>query len=401
MSKINIEKFMSNKARRMKASEIRELLKLTEKPDIISFAGGLPAPEVFPVREFEEAARYLLPRYGEKMLQYSTTEGFTPLREFLANYMQKYNVPAEVENIQITTGSQQALDLVGKVFIDEGDYIITSKPTYLGALSAWTPFNPNYLTVSMDDDGMIPEEIEEHLKRHKVKFIYVLPNFHNPAGVTISEERRKKIVELAEKYDTIIIEDDPYGELRFEGKDLTPLITLMKERVIYLSTFSKTLAPGTRIGWITAPKDILIKLTQAKQGADLHSSTVDQWLVYDLCSRGILREHVKKIRRLYKNRRDLMLKALKDYMPEHPEIKWTRPQGGLFLWMSLPEKFNTYDLLEKAIEKKVAFVPGGAFYPGRTEGFNTLRLNFSNAKEDQIVEGIKRLGELIKEELNK
>lgn len=401
MSKVNIQQFLSNKAKKMKASEIRELLKLTEKPEVISFAGGLPAPEVFPVREFEEAARYLLPRYGEKMLQYSTTEGFTPLREFLANYMQKYRVPAEIENIQITTGSQQALDLIGKVFINEGDYIITSKPTYLGALSAWTPFEPNYLTVSMDDEGMIPEEIEEHLKKHKVKFIYVLPNFHNPAGVTLSEKRRAKIVELAEKYDTLIIEDDPYGELRFEGKDLTPLITLIKERVIYLSTFSKTLAPGTRIGWITAPKDILIKLTQAKQGADLHTSTIDQWLIYDLCSRGILREHVKKIRSLYKGRRDIMLKALEDYMPQESHLKWTKPEGGLFLWMSLPEKVNTYELLEKAINKKVAFVPGAAFYPARAEGFNTLRLNFSNAKEDKIVEGIKRLAELIKEELNK
>ena len=401
MSKLNIDKFLSDKAKRMKASEIRELLKLTEKPDVISFAGGLPAPEVFPVREFEEAARYLLPKHGEVMLQYSTTEGFTPLREFLAGYMQKYNVPAEVENIQITTGSQQALDLVGKVFIDEGDYIITSKPTYLGALSAWTPFKPKYLTVNMDDDGMIVEEIEEHLKNHKVKFIYVLPNFHNPAGVTISEERRKKIVELADKYDTLIIEDDPYGELRFEGQYLVPFITLMKERVIYLSTFSKTLAPGTRIGWITAPKDILTKITQAKQGADLHTSTLDQWLVYDLCSRGILREHVKKIRALYKRRRDLMLKSLEDYMPKHPDIKWTKPQGGLFLWVILPQKFNTYELLDKAVSKKVAFVPGAAFYPGRSEGFNTLRLNFSNAKEDDIVEGIRRLAELVKDELNK
>ncbi len=390
---------LSNRSQRVKSSAIRELLKLTELPDIISFGGGMPAPELFPVREFEEAARYLLPRYGEKMLQYSTTEGYVPLRDFIADYMRKYGVPAELDNVLITTGSQQALDLIGKTFIDEGDYIITSKPTYLGALSAWNGFAPQYLTVSMDNDGMMPDEIEAHLKNHKVKFIYALPNFHNPKGVSISLERRKKIIELAERYNTIILEDDPYGELRFEGEDITPFVVMKKERVMYLSTFSKTLAPGTRLGWITAPEFILKKIVQFKQGADLHSSTLDQYLVYDLCERGILKAHVKVIRDVYRKRRNIMLESLEKYMPERDDISWTKPNGGLFLWVELPKGIHTGDLLKKAVDRKVAFVPGYNFFPGGNEGFNTLRLNFSNANEDNIRIGIERLGNLIREEL--
>uniref|UniRef100_A0A7C4U9J0 PLP-dependent aminotransferase family protein n=1 Tax=candidate division WOR-3 bacterium TaxID=2052148 RepID=A0A7C4U9J0_UNCW3 len=387
------ERYFSERSSRIKSSIIREILKITEKPDVISFAGGLPSPEMFPIREFEEAARYLIPKEGKKMLQYSATEGFPPLKKFLSEYMQKYGVPAEPENILLTNGSQQALDLIGRLFINEGDGVIVSGPTYLGALQAWDIYNPKYLSVDMDDDGMIVEQIEGYLKRGKVKFIYVLPNFHNPAGVTLPLERRKMIVELAEKYDCFIVEDDPYGELRFEGEDIPPLITMLKERVIYLSTFSKTLAPGLRLGWITAPEYVIKKFVQLKQGADLHTGTIVQYLAWDLCERGIFRAHVKKIREVYKRRRDLMLENMEKYFPEG--IKWTKPQGGLFLWVILPEHIDTYQLLEKAVELKVAYVPGSPFYPdGR--GKNTMRLNFSNATEENIVEGIKRLGELFK-----
>ena len=389
------ESSYASRTAKLQSSIIREILKITQKPDVISFAGGLPAPEMFPIRAFEEAARYLLPREGQKMLQYSPTEGFPPLKEFLAEYMRKYGVPAEPSNVLPTNGSQQALDLVGKIFLEEGDAIITSRPTYLGAIQAWNAYNPRYLTVDMDDDGMIVEQMEDHLKREKVKFIYVLPNFHNPAGVTIPLKRRKAIVELADKYNVFIVEDDPYGELRYEGEDIPPFITLRKERVIYLSTFSKTLAPGLRLGWITAPEFVMKKFIQAKQGADLHTGTLVQYLAWDLCDRGILRSHVKKIREVYKRRRDLMLSEMDKHFPKDG-VKWTRPQGGLFLWVILPEHVDTGKLLERAVEMKVAYVPGYAFYPDGG-GRNTLRLNFSNASEENIVLGIERLGRLFKE----
>ncbi len=389
------ESSYASRIAKLQSSIIREILKITQKPDVISFAGGLPAPELFPIRAFEEAARYLLPREGQRMLQYSPTEGFPPLKEFLAEYMRRYGVPAEPSNVLPTNGSQQALDLVGKIFLEEGDAIITSRPTYLGAIQAWNAYNPRYLTVDMDDDGMIVEQIEDHLKREKVKFIYVLPNFHNPAGVTIPLERRKAIVELADKYNVFIVEDDPYGELRYEGEDISPFITLRKERVIYLSTFSKTLAPGLRLGWITAPEFVMKKFIQAKQGADLHTGTLVQYLAWDLCDRGILRSHVKKIREVYKRRRDLMLSEMDKHFPKDG-VKWTRPHGGLFLWVILPEHVDTGKLLERAVEMKVAYVPGYAFYPDGG-GKNTLRLNFSNAKEENIVLGIERLGRLFKE----
>ena len=389
------ESFYASRIAKLQSSIIREILKITQKPDVISFAGGLPAPELFPIRAFEEAARYLLPREGQRMLQYSPTEGFPPLKEFLAEYMRRYDVPAEPSNVLPTNGSQQALDLVGKIFLEEGDAIITSRPTYLGAIQAWNAYNPRYLTVDMDDDGMIVEQIEDHLKREKVKFIYVLPNFHNPAGVTIPLERRKAIVELADKYNVFIVEDDPYGELRYEGEDIPPFITLRNERVIYLSTFSKTLAPGLRLGWITAPEFVMKKFIQAKQGADLHTGTLVQYLAWDLCDRGILRSHVKKIREVYKRRRDLMLSEMDKHFPKDG-VKWTRPQGGLFLWVILPEHVDTGKLLERAVEMKVAYVPGYAFYPDGG-GRNTLRLNFSNASEENIVLGIERLGRLFKE----
>lgn len=388
------ERYYSLRSSRIKSSIIREILKITEKPDIISFAGGLPAPEMFPVREFEEAARYLLPRMGMRMLQYSATEGFPPLKEFIAEYMNKYDIPAKPENIILTNGSQQALDLIGRLFINEGDAIIVSAPTYLGALQAWDTCNPKYLQVNMDDDGMIVEEIEEILKRNKIKFIYVLPNFHNPAGVTIPLTRRKKIVELAEKYDVFIVEDDPYGELRFEGEDILPFMSMKKERVIYLSTFSKTLAPGLRLGWIAASEHVIKKFVQLKQGADLHTGTLVQYLAWDLCVRGIMRAHVKKISEVYKKRRDLMLESMEKYFPKDG-VKWTKPHGGLFLWVILPEHIDTYALLEKAIELKVAYVPGSPFYSDGS-GKNTMRLNFSNATEENIIEGIKRLGNLFK-----
>ncbi|MGB9823574.1 MAG: PLP-dependent aminotransferase family protein [Candidatus Hydrothermia bacterium] len=392
------ENFFAERTRWIKSSVIRELLKLTQQPDVISFAGGLPAPELFPIEQIKKASIELLEKEGQRMLQYGPTEGYPLLKEEIAKYMKKMGVECSPDEILPTSGSQQALDLVGKIFINESDLIFVSKPTYLGALQAFNSYGPKYVGSVMDDDGLIPEEVEKVLKKHRPKFMYVISTFHNPAGVTMPLERRKRLIELAEKYDTFIVEDDPYSRLRFEGEDIPPLAALSRERVIYLGTFSKVLAPGFRLGWIVAPKAVMTKLVQAKQGTDLHTGTYVQYLAAHLCAQDLIETHLSKIREVYKNRRNIMLDAMDKYFPKEG-FHWTRPQGGLFLWVIMPEKIDGAKLLEKAVEMKVAYVPGNAFYPDPEEGKNTMRLNFSNMKEELIVDGIKRLGELLNKEI--
>jgi 2-aminoadipate transaminase len=389
---------LAKRTQGMKSSVIRELLKVTMQPDMISFAGGLPAPDFFPLREFEEACHYVLSHQGKVALQYGPTEGYAPLKEFLAEKMSKYGILVELENILITNGSQQGLDLIGKIFVDPDACIICSRPTYLGALQAWDAYQTRYCTVPLDDDGMCVDELPAILDAdHRHRFIYVLPNFHNPAGTTLPLERRKRLVEIARQYDIVIIEDDPYGELRYEGEDITPIFRLAPERTLYLSTFSKTLSPGLRLAWVVAPKPIIAKLVQAKQGSDLHTGTFVQMVANDICQRGFLRQHVKRLCDIYRKRRDAMLDALAEHMPE--EASWTHPQGGLFLWASTSDRINTRDFLDKATAAKVAYVPGFAFYPGESGGFHSMRLNFSYCKEEIINEGIYRLGVAMKEEL--
>ena len=379
----------------MKSSIIRELLKLTQQPDIVSFAGGLPAPELFPVQEIADACRRVLETHAAHALQYSTTEGEPALREYLAGVMSRPGCRVAPENILITNGSQQALDLIGKLFVDPESCVMTSEPTYLGALQAWNVYEACYVTVPQDDDGVLIEAIEGKLAEgYEPRLVYVLPNFHNPAGTTIPLERRLRLVELARQHDLILIEDDPYGELRFEGSEITPLYELAPERTIYLSTFSKTLAPGFRLGWVAAPREILQRFVQAKQGSDLHTATFSQMVVADVCQRGLIRTHVPKIRAVYRERRDAMLAALEEHWPEGSS--WTRPHGGLFLWARVPEGLNTAELLPKAVEKKVAYVPGMAFYPGEKGGYDAMRLNFSNAGVGDIRDGIRRLGDVFK-----
>jgi len=379
----------------MKGSAIRELLKVTEMPDVISFAGGLPAPEVFPVREFKEACNFVLEEIGARALQYGPTEGYPPLKDYLVDKMKRYGVPVEPGNILLTNGSQQALDLVGKLFIHQGDLVLTESPTYVGALQAFNAYQPNYVTIPMDENGMRVDMLDNLLARHKVKFIYVLPNFQNPSGVTLSLERRFQLAEVAAEHGIIIVEDDPYGELRFEGENLTSLIVIHKENVLYLGTFSKTLAPGIRLGWVVAPQKVIQKMVLAKQGTDLHTGTFVQMVAYDICQRGILREHVKLIRDVYRERRDVMLRAMAKHFPVG--VTWTHPEGGLFLWVTLPEHVDADELLKVAIEEKVAFVPGANFFP-EGGGHNTMRLNFSNARPELIDEGIKRLGRALMRE---
>jgi 2-aminoadipate transaminase len=386
----------------MQSSAVRELLKLTELPEMISFAGGLPAPEVFPVDRFQEACQSILGQHGQQALQYSTTEGYRPLREMIARHTARYGIQVEPENILITSGSQQALDLIGKVFINPGDRLLVEKPTYVGALQAWNACQAEYVTIALDDEGMLTDELEAAL-RAGPKFIYVLPNFHNPAGVTLARERRQRLVELADRYGVPLIEDDPYGQLRYEGEHLPPLAVLDGQlpgrpglsysgNVLYLSTFSKTLAPGLRLGWVVAPSEVIQRLVQAKQGADLHTSTFAQMIAFEVSREGFLDCHVRFIRTVYRERRDAMLTALQRYVPS--AIHWTTPQGGLFLWVTLPEPLDATEILPAAIAENVAFVPGSAFFADGS-GRNTFRLNFSNASPERIKEGIRRLATVL------
>jgi len=371
-------------------------------PDVISFGGGMPAPEIFPTEEFGVACEKVLRDQGAQALQYGPTDGYLPLREMIARHSARYGIEVTPENILITSGSQQALDLVGKLFINRGDRILVESPTYLGALQAWNAYGAEYVSVPSDQDGIVISELEKAL-RYGPKFIYALPNFQNPTGVTYSLERREKLVELADRYGVPIIEDDPYGQLRFEGENL-PSIAFLDNKlhdqnggysgnVIYLSTFSKTLAPGMRLAWVIAPAEVITKMVQTKQGTDLQTPTFNQIVAYEVAKHGFIDQHVLTIRKVYRERRDIMLEELEKNMPDG--VSWTHPQGGLFLWVTLPEYMDTSIILKDAIAEKVAFVPGESFYPyGGVK--NAMRLNFSNAKPEKIREGIQRLSKVVK-----
>ncbi len=394
----------AQRTHRMKSSAIRELLKLTQQPDIISFAGGLPAPELFPVAEVERASQIVLEKHGAQALQYSTTEGFLPLREMICRHTSRYGLYVTPENVLITSGSQQALDLLGKIFINPGDRILVENPTYLGAIQAWNAYGAEYVTVPCDEYGMKTDELEAAL-RAGPKFIYVLPNFQNPTGATLALERRKQLIALADQYGVPIIEDDPYGQLRYEGEHIPSVVALDSEyrgnnhatysgNVIYLSTFSKTLAPGLRLAWVVAPPGVIGKLVQAKQGADLHTSTFNQMVAYEVGKGGFIDRHVREIRKVYGARRDLMLGLMDELFP--PGVRWTRPRGGLFLWVTLPEELDASEVFKVAVRRKVAFVPGAPFHPVGG-GENTMRINFSNARPEQIEQGVARLADTLKE----
>lgn len=390
--KFNYAKRMDN----IKASEIRELLKLTQKPEIISFAGGLPAPESFPVKELVEIGRKVLEETGSQALQYGSTEGYPPLREAISQRMSRVMVDAKADDILVTSGSQQGLDFAAKIFINPGDVIICESPTYLGAINAFRAYEPKFVEVEIDNEGMIMEDLENALKENaNAKFIYVIPDFQNPSGKTWSIERRKKLIELANKYDVVILEDNPYGELRFEGEILPAVKHYDTEnRVIFLGTFSKILCPGLRLGWVAAGPEILNKFIMVKQGSDLQSSTISQMEVARFLEEYSIDDHISNIIELYRGRRDLMMKTIKEEFPK--EAIYTYPEGGLFTWVELPEYMNARELAVKALEQNVAYVPGGSFYPnGGNE--NTFRLNYSNMDDERIVEGIKRLGKVLRD----
>ncbi|MGA1987862.1 MAG: PLP-dependent aminotransferase family protein [Candidatus Sulfotelmatobacter sp.] len=392
----------------IKSSTIRELLKVTQRPEVISFGGGMPAPEVFPLERFAEACQKVLAEHGAESLQYGASEGYQPLRELIARNMARYGILSKAENVLITSGSQQALDLIGKLLINPGDSVLVEAPTYLGALQAFSVYGAQYVSVPVDEDGLVTGQLESRL-RTGPKFMYVLPNFQNPAGVTLSEGRRHELILLADQYGIPIIEDDPYGQLRYEGEHLAPLVVLDRENlrrdngfelgnVIYLSTFSKTLAPGIRLAWIVAPTDVIGKLVQLKQAADLHTSTFNQFVAYEVARDGFFDQHVKLIRQVYRERRDVMLQALKEFFP--PEVTWTHPQGGLFLWVTMPHGINGQELFQAALAENVAFVPGDCFYANDSEeGSRHMRLNFSYSNPEQIQEGVRRLSLAVKTQL--
>jgi len=387
-----------NYAKRMdfiKGSAIRELLKLTEQPEIISFAGGLPAPELFPIEEMKQVCLRVLDADGKAALQYSPTEGYMPLRKMISERMKKLGIDVAPEQILITSGSQQGLDFSGKVFLDEGDTVICESPSYLGALNAFKSYLPRFVEVEMDQDGMKMDELEKALQENpNAKFIYTIPDFQNPSGITMSLERRKKLVELAVKYNVPVVEDNPYGELRFEGKML-PAIKHFDTTgiVIFLGTFSKIFSPGLRIGWVAASPEIVRKYVLVKQGADLQTNSMSQREAAAFMEMFDIDKHIEKIIGVYRRRRDLMVETMEKEFPKG--FTFTYPSGGLFTWVEMPEGIDAAEVLKKALEEKVAFVPGGTFYPnGGNE--NHCRLNYSCMPEDKIVEGITRLGKVFR-----
>jgi 2-aminoadipate transaminase len=392
---IMVNTLLAERMDKVKASEIRELLKITERPEVISFAGGLPAPEFFPLRALAELANELILTSGARALQYSTTEGYRPLREKIAGRMLKvFGAKVSSDQVIITSGSQQALDLIGKVLINKGDEIFLESPSYLGAINAFRAYEPTFVEVDTDNDGMLPESLEKALERARnPKFIYVVPDFQNPTGRTWSADRRKALVELAGRYGVLVIEDNPYGELRFEGR-MPPSVKSMDSGglVVYLRTFSKTLCPGMRIGWIAADEGLLEKFVLVKQGADLHTSTISQMQIDLFLEREDFDAHVETLKEAYRSRRDAIVGAMTEYFAGR--VSFNRPQGGLFTWAELPEGMDSARVLVKALERNVAFVPGASFFPCMPRR-NTLRLNFSNMPEDRIEEGIMRLAEVI------
>ncbi|HDR89838.1 MAG TPA: PLP-dependent aminotransferase family protein [Bacteroidetes bacterium] len=398
----DLEGTFSTVARNMKKSEIRELLKLTQKPGLISFAGGLPSPDSFPIEELKEICYEILENDGAAALQYSTTEGDTLLREQLIKRYRSYGLDIGLENLVITTASQQGLDLLGKIFIDPGDPIICGLPSYLGGISAFASYGARMIGIPFDEHGMRSDELRQVLSEmksegKKPKFIYIIPDFQNPAGITMPEFRRKEIISLAHEFDVLIIEDSPYREIRFEGEHQPMIYGLDgKGQVITLGTFSKTFVPGFRIGWVIAHPDIIDKFVMAKQSADLCTPTFVQKIAARYLEKGLFEKNLKKIIASYREKRDLMLESFRKYMPEG--VSWTEPEGGLFLFLTLPPHLDAQKLFLKAVEKNVAFVIGSVFHCNET-GKNTMRINFSYVSKEQNVEGVKRLAGVIREAL--
>ena len=398
-----VELQFSSMVRNLRRSEIRELLKLTHKPDIISFAGGLPDPSIFPFEAIEQATEYTIKERGKEAFQYSPTEGDPFLKEQLACFMQSQGEKVKADDILIVTSSQQGIDLIGKLFIDSGDPILVELPTYIGTLQSFRAYNADFYGLKMDYDGVIPESLEENLKiladkGKKPKFVYIIPEFQNPSGITTTLERRKRILEIASEHDLLIVEDSPYRELRFKGEMLPSLFSMDTEnRVVYLKTFSKILFAGFRLGWVLGPAEIIDKMVMTKQGTDLCTSAFVQIVAAYFIQGGFLHKQIEKGKKAYREKAEAAFSALDKYMPDIEGLSWSKPEGSMFMWVKLPEYMDATELFHKAIEKKVSYVVGSAFhYDG--SGKNTFRLSYSYPTVEKIDEGIKRLAELIREE---
>lgn len=396
---MDYEKLYSDNAKKMRSSEIRELLELSQQPDVISFAGGLPNPDAFPIDQINEIVSMILKNEGSRALQYGPTPGLKEFRKQLADFVGKDGIDVSMDDILVTSGSQQALDIIGKIFINEGDAILVGLPTYLGGINAFLAYRANLVGIPLDDNGMRIDLLEEKINEiekdgKKVKLIYTIPTFQNPAGVEMIEDRRRKMLEIAKEHDILILEDDPYGKLRFEGNAIKPIKAFDdNEHVIYMATFSKILSPGLRLAYVAAPTEIAKKMMIAKQSMDLCTSTFTQLIAYYYIKYGYIDKQIPKIIEMYRKKRDIMLSALEKFFP--PGCKWTHPRGGMFLWVELPKYINTVEMFPEAVSCKVAYINGRAFYVNG-DGYNTMRLNFTNARNDEIEEGIRRLADVIK-----
>lgn len=384
----------SQRAQKLQSSVIREILKVTQRPEIISFAGGLPSPATFPIDQMRAAFDRVLDSHGKVALQYGPTDGYGPLREWIANSLSTDGAKIVPEQVMMTSGSQQGLDLLGKVLIDEGSKILVETPSYLGALQAFSVYGPEFGSVPMDEHGLVPEAVAEAGKG--ARLLYALPNFQNPTGRTLSVERRAQLVETCARMGLPLIEDDPYGALSYSGAPLPKMLTMNPGGVIYMGSFSKILTPGIRLGYIVAPVALTRKLEQAKQATDLHTAQLTQMAVYEVIKDGFLDRHIPDIRSLYAEQCHAMLKALDEYFPAG--VQWTRPEGGMFIWVTLPKHIDTSKLVDEAIAQHVAFVPGAPFYANEPER-NTLRLSFVTVPQDRIRSGIEILGKLIKSKM--
>ncbi len=387
----DIQRLFSERARAIQSSAIREILKVTERPEVISFAGGLPAPSTFPVGEMQAALDRVLQTRGREALQYSTTEGYAPLREWIAARLSTPQAPVSPEEVLVVSGSQQGLDLLAKALIDPGDTVLVETPTYLGALQAFSLFDPRFVAVPSDEDGLIPEALDASMQG--AKFLYCLPNFQNPTGRLLAGERRHQLAQRARELDLLILEDDPYGALSYDGETPPSIRSLAPERTVYMGSFSKVLAPGLRLGYIVAPRALRAKLVQVKQATDLHTATLSQMAVFDVIKDGFLDQHIPTIRALYRDQCAAMLDALKRHMPDG--VRWNSPRGGMFLWAELPRGLDASAVLAHAVEQNVAFVPGAPFY-AEAPVREALRLAFVTVPPPRIEEGVERLAGVIR-----
>jgi 2-aminoadipate transaminase len=396
---MGFEKLLAHRTRHMSRSAIREILKVASQPGMISLAGGIPAPASFPLELIGDLSRKVIEKYADRAFQYGLTEGFMPLRQALASHLTGRDIHTTGETILITSGSQGVLDAIGKILLSPGDTVGLESPTYLGALQAFTPYEPRYAAIACDDDGVIPEALELVLAEGCVKFIYLVPTFQNPSGRTLPLDRRRAIAELIERYDALLIEDDPYCDLRYEGHALPPIKSMAPDNVVYVGTLSKVFAPGLRIGYCVAPEPIRNWLVLVKQGVDLHTSTFNQALAAEYLEGGHLQRHLPHILDLYRPKQKAMLESLSRHLPKG--FKWSRPEGGMFVWVEGPRGLDMKDVYREAVQRHVAFVPGHFFFPEAGQGLNTMRLNFTMPGVSEIDRAIQKLGEILSAHRNR